>query len=142
MKHPKSAAKAAETPEETSVNAGSLATQALGPEASPQAVKEKIPASVTAPNEGGSQTAVKPYVIQIATYINREDAQKMSDQLVQEGFPSFIENLSRQNGKVYFCVFIGRFGAYSEAESMLSEFKKKAIAQPFQDAFIRALGSH
>lgn len=93
-------------------------------------------------SDNGPSTEPKPYVIQVATYISLADAKKMSANLETEGFPSFVEGLSRQSGRLYHCVFLGRYKTYSQAESQLNEFKKKAVAKPFQDAFIRALSEN
>lgn len=79
------------------------------------------------------------YVIQVATFAAQEDAQKLAERFKAESFNAFIKPLSRSGGRVYYCVFIGRFATSQEADTILAEFKKKEIAQPFQDAFIRLM---
>lgn len=88
--------------------------------------------------------AVRPpapmgHAIQVATYAAEEDASRLVAVFQGEKFPTFMKALNRPNGKVYYCVFIGPFKNRAEAERQLSEFKKKNLAKPFQDAFIRQL---
>ncbi len=81
----------------------------------------------------------KGQVIQIATFATLSDADKLVSKLKQSGWPCFAKPLVRSGGKTYFCVFLGAFKTYQEAEIKLAEFKKKEISKPFQDAFIRSL---
>lgn len=79
------------------------------------------------------------YVVQVATFAVKEDAQKLADRFKADSLRAFIKPLSRTGGRVYYCVFIGQFKTHSEAETALEQFKKREIAQPFQDAFIRLM---
>lgn len=81
----------------------------------------------------------KGQVIQIATFAALSDAEKLVTKLKQNGWPCFAKPLVRPGGKTYFCVFLGAFKTYQEAEVKLSEFKKKEISKSFQDSFIRSL---
>ena len=80
-----------------------------------------------------------PYVIQIATFMTQSDADGLVSRLKTEGLRAFVKSLSRTGGKVFYCVFIGRFENYSEAQNKLAEFRKRPLAKSFQDAFIRTL---
>lgn len=142
----KAAPKAAptETAEETDL---SLPPELLSETAeTPQAPKKgKKPGIVPKPEWGQSPVfsepvqEIKPYVVQVATYVGPRDAERMAALIQGEGFPAFVQELRRQNGKVYHCVFIGRFKDYREAESALESFRRKEMAQPFQDAFVRTM---
>lgn len=81
----------------------------------------------------------KPYVIQVCTYVNETDAQRLADQLNQAHIPSFHQSLRRTNGKTFYSVFVGRFGTFSEAQAKLKEFREKPVAKDFPDSFVRAL---
>ncbi len=83
--------------------------------------------------------AAKPYVIQVATYVNLADAQNMLDGIQKAGFPGFIQSMKRQSGRVYHCVFVGRFATYEEGDLALRKFKKIPVASSFPDVFIRKL---
>ncbi len=85
------------------------------------------------------ETPQKGYVIQIATFASQTDAQKLVDRLRQDQWACFAKPLVRPGGKTYYCVFLGAFKSYPEAEGKLADFKKKDISKPFQDAFIRTL---
>lgn len=95
----------------------------------------------TAAAETPAQTPAvqKGQVIQIATFAVLSDAEKLVAKLKLEGWPCFAKPLVRSGGKTYFCVFLGAFKTYQEAETKLAEFKKKEISKSFQDAFIRSL---
>ena len=79
------------------------------------------------------------YVIQIATFAGREDAESLVTRLKAQNLESFVKPLVRPGGKTYYCAFLGRFKTYQDAENKLSEFKKKDISKSFQDSFIRSL---
>lgn len=84
-------------------------------------------------------TPQKGQVIQIATFAILSDAEKLVAKFQEDGSKSFAKPLIRPGGKTYYCVFLGPFPTYQEAESQLTRFKKKEISKPFQDAFIRSL---
>lgn len=81
------------------------------------------------------------YVIQIATYANSEDANGVLDDLKSAGFPVFVKALTRPTGKIFYSVFMGRYKTFQEAQLQLEKFRKKNVATPFEDAFIRSLDS-
>lgn len=85
------------------------------------------------------EAAAKPYVIQVATYVNLSDAQKMLEGIQKMGFAGFIQSMKRQTGRVYHCVFLGRFMTYDESDQILRKFKKLPLAASFPDVFIRKL---
>lgn len=81
----------------------------------------------------------KSYVIQVATYANSGDAERLSDQMTQAGFQSFVQFATRSGGRTFYLVFLGRYGTSQEAEARLKEFRNQSIAQDFPDSFIRIL---
>lgn len=98
-------------------------------------VLEKVPAGVT-----GREDFQGPfYAIQVATFAVREDAGKLVDQFKESGWDAFEKSLTRSGGRLYYCVFVGRFSNRQEAENKLTDFKRREVSKPFQDAFVRAL---
>ena len=81
----------------------------------------------------------KPYVIQVCTYARQDYAEKLVGDLKGSAISAFSEPLQRPNGKVFYAVFLGRFGTFGEAQARLEEFKKKPVAKDFLDSFIRTL---
>jgi len=81
----------------------------------------------------------KPYVIQVATYAAPWDAQRLSDQMTQAGFQSFVQSATRSGGRTFYLVFLGRYGTSQEAEAQIKEFRNKSIAKDFPDSFVRVL---
>lgn len=79
------------------------------------------------------------HVIQVATFATEEDARRLAAKIKESGMTSFVKPLTRSSGKVYYCVFIGRFASSQEAETQLEQFKKKEASRSFQDAFVRTL---
>lgn len=88
-----------------------------------------------------TQTVVSKgtHVIQVATFATEDDARRLSSKVKESGMVSFVKPLTRSTGKVYYCVFIGRFASSQEAETNLEQFKKKEVSRSFQDAFVRTL---
>ncbi len=81
----------------------------------------------------------KHYVIQVATYANPGDAQRLSDQMTQAGFQSFVQSATRSGGRTFYLVFLGQYGTSQEAEVQLKEFRNQSLAKDFPDSFIRVL---
>ncbi len=79
------------------------------------------------------------HVIQVATFAAEADAVKLSSRLKEDSLSSFVKPLTRSSGKVYYCVFIGRFTDAPAAEKKLDEFRQKEVAKSFQDAFVRTI---
>lgn len=117
----------------------SLPLELLSSEEAPETPEQALLGPESEEAAAVSAEKMKPYVVQIATYVGPRDAERMAALLQGEGFPAFVQELRRQNGKVYHCVFIGRFKDHREAEKALEAFRKKEAAQPFQDAFVRTL---
>lgn len=86
-----------------------------------------------------SKSSKGSQVIQVATFATEEDAQKLVEKIEVGGLSAFVKGLTRSTGKVYYCVFIGRFQTSSEAEKALEKFRRKDISKSFQDAFVRSL---
>ncbi len=85
---------------------------------------------------GGAQGA---FVIQVVTYATQADGTGLLKRLNQDGFSGLVKQSTRNTGKIYYTVFVGRFKTYREAQENLAQFQKKEISKPFQDAFIRTL---
>ena len=104
--------------------------------AKPPPQAEARPASEEPKNEDAVRQG---YAIQVATYALQADADSLAGQFRRRQFPSFVKGLNRPAGRIYYCVFIGPFQDYAEAEKEIDFFKKKEFSRPFQDAFIRSL---
>ena len=81
----------------------------------------------------------KPYVIQVCTYANENDANKLVNQMKQAGLPAFAQSLARTNGKTFYLVFLGRFETFREAQVKLKAFRSEPLARDFPDSFVREL---
>lgn len=79
------------------------------------------------------------YSIQIATFAAQEDAERLVEKLRSQDAAAFIKELERPGGRTYYCVFVGHYKNFREAEESLAQFKRKPLAKPFLDAFVRAL---
>lgn len=126
------AKEATKTPE-SSATAKTEASQTAG-----TAKIIELPKQPQAPRETAQITG-PAYVIQVATFATQADAQKLADRFKAESFRAFVKPLSRSGNRVYYCVFIGKFKTSQEADTTLSSFKQKNIAQSFQDAFVRMM---
>ncbi len=99
------------------------------------------PAAVTGAETAPAESAANIHgqVIQIATFAAQADADKLVERLKADTWKCFVKPLVRAGGRTYYCVFLGPYKTYQEAETKLNSFKKKEIAKSFQDAFIRSL---
>jgi len=79
------------------------------------------------------------FVIQVATYVIRDDANRLLGDLQKIEPKSFVKGLSRSSGKTYYSVFLGRFESFQEGQQALAQFKKSDLSRSFKDAFIRTL---
>ncbi len=86
-----------------------------------------------------SSAAQGTYSIQLATFAAREDADRLVTKLRDQDADAFIKELDRPGGGTYYCVFVGHYKDFREGEEGLARFKKKSLAKPFLDAFVRAL---
>lgn len=84
-------------------------------------------------------TLPKPYVIQVCTYSQEEDAQRLVREMGDARLPAFYEPLRRANGRTFYPVFLGRYGSFQEAQAKLEEFREKPVAKSFPDSFVRTL---
>ena len=128
------------------------ATKALQPASENQPVRHEtvIPSVVPVPPVmnmvkeppssplSAAETA-QPYVIQVCTYANQTDANKLVDRMKELHLPAFVQPLVRSNGKAYYLVFLGRFETFQEAQIKLKQFRSQPIAQSFQDSFVPEL---
>lgn len=106
-----------------------------------EAEKKEATSSNSSASEGALNDLIaqKPYVIQVATYATTEDAERMAKKFREGNITAFVKPLSRPSGKMYYCVFLGRYADYREADGALKDFKQNDLAAPFQDAFVRKL---
>lgn|GEM_PF-688314 len=88
----------------------------------PAAVKEPPVQNTGAPAKRGTF-----YFIQVMSYSNEPEAQKLTKVLKGEGFPAYVN----PRGKFY-AVVVGNFGQKGDAEKTLASLKKK-----YKDCFIR-----
>jgi cell division septation protein DedD len=86
-----------------------------------------------------SLPSAKAYVIQICSYAREEDAQRLTNEMLQKNLPAFYNQVDRANGKAFYLVFLGRFASFQEAQGKLDEFRKDPSAQDFADSFVRSL---
>lgn len=113
-------------------------TKVAGRNAAPLTPAEK--------DAGTLQTAAKAtdvsngrFVIQVATYVIRDDANRLLQDLLKIESRSFVKGLSRASGKTYYSVFMGRFETFQAGQQALAMFKKTDLSRSFKDAFIRTL---
>lgn len=97
--------------------------------------------SVAAPATSAPTVGDGRFVVQIATYVTRDDAQRVVDQFNAEAWKSFVREMSRTGGRTFYSVYLGRFADYDTAQQVFNDFKQTELAEPFQDAFIRTLSS-
>ena len=134
---------ASETPQNTAdskASAAKTSKKESKPATDGKAVetKDSNPAAVPAA-VGPAPSSQGNYSIQIATFAAREDAEKLTSALTAQQFETFIKPLNRPGGRVYYCVFVGHYPSSAEGEKKLEDFKKKDVAKPFQDAFVRSV---
>jgi cell division protein FtsN len=105
----------------------------------PAAAEERRKPAAAEPREAPASRAAAPtrYVIQVATYANASDAEKVVGNLRGAGLAAFVKELRRPSGRVYYSVLIGGFAAFQEAQAFFERFREREIAKPFPDAFIR-----
>lgn len=150
MKHPKKVSVTKPVKKKKDIIPQQVAAQTIASDSSAEsaltasetgASLDSSSAAYTSASDASVQTPAvqKGQVIQIATFAILSDAEKLVGKLKLEGWPCFAKPLVRSGGKTYFCVFLGAFKTYQEAEIKLAEFKKKEISKSFQDAFIRSL---
>lgn len=92
--------------------------------------------TVQKPAAGGVES---PFVIQVATFARQGDAERLVRNLEEAGIASFVRALRSASGRTYYSVFLGGYRNYQEAQRELEAFRRKDIAKPFPDAFIRTL---
>ncbi len=127
----------------TSVAETALAKAEKKTEGIPVKSETKITTPISAKAEAKKTSSpaveVPGYVIQVATFATQDDAGRLVQKFQAAGFSSFFKSVARSGGRVYYCVFIGKFATHQDADDKLSEFKKQEVAKPFQDAFVRSV---
>jgi len=112
------------------------------------AIKEETPLSaVTDITESETKEPVTAkesisqgrFVIQVATYVIKDDAERLLGDMQKIGLNSFVKTQARSSGKTYYSVLIGRFENFQQAQQELAKFKKMDISRSFKDAFIRTI---
>ncbi len=114
----------------------------LMPLSSAVSVVKEPPVSIEkplAPPTPGNPDKDKPYVVQVCTYANEADADKLVQQMKDLHLSAFTQSLARSNGRTFYLVFLGRFQTFQEAQKKLKEFKSEPISKDFQDSFVREL---
>ncbi len=137
----------AQEPESTSLTVSNeIQSKAASSTEAPQkeTAKQAVPATslsnqALSPSSPALSVSQGNYVIQVATFATKIDAQNLAGRFKEAELSAFVKPLSRSGGRVYYCVFIGRFQTQQQAEEKLSIFKKKEVSKPFQDAFVRSL---
>ena len=102
---------------------------------------EKTKEFAVAEKEASPVVSKGHFVIQVATFVIKDDATRLMEDLKKSEARVFIKGMTRASGKTYYSVFIGRFKNYQEAQQALAKFQKKASAKTFTDAFIRTLNN-
>ena len=95
----------------------------------------------TLQKEAAADVSKGRFVIQVATYVIRDDANRLAEDLKKTQTRGFVKGLSRASGKTYYSVFLGRFENYQAAQDALAKFKKTDLSRSFKDAFMRTLDS-
>jgi cell division septation protein DedD len=93
--------------------------------------------TVSAATEPAS--ANKVFVVQVATYVNEDDARQVVDRFHRASFAAFVKVQRRAEGKHFYSVFLGPYESFRKAQEDLAKFKKNEVSKPFQDAFIRSV---
>jgi hypothetical protein len=83
--------------------------------------------------------AAKAFVVQVATYVNEDDAKAVIDRFRRASFSAVVKVQRRSEGKHFYSVFLGPYESYRKAQEDLAKFKKNDVSKPFQDAFIRSM---
>jgi cell division septation protein DedD len=106
--------------------------------AAPQEVREEqVPVRETAAPAAPETRA--GFGVQVATYVNEDDAQSALGRFQKAGFEAFVKSAKRSEGKRFYSVYLGPFESYRQAQTELAKFKKHEVSKPFQDAFVRSI---
>lgn len=125
----------AETFPLTQVEADEIATEISG-----GATVRLTEPSAVVPDSSSHTSAKGPYVIQIATFVGPQDAEKLVESLKTGGWEdAFARSLTRPSGRVYYYVFVGGFDSFTRAQQGLEKFRKTDSFKSFPDAFVRKL---
>ncbi len=110
------------------------------PEEPLEGVSEPPDSPLEPPTPAAPKVQVKkPYVVQVATYANQRDAERLTDQISGSGFSAFVYTSGRPGGKTFYLVCLGRFETFQEAQAQFKSFKDKSLAKDFPDSFVRVL---
>jgi cell division septation protein DedD len=104
----------------------------------PQEVREE-PAPVRETAPAAAPETRTGFGVQVATYVNEDDAQSALGRFQKAGFEAFVKSTRRSEGKRFYSVYLGPFESYRKAQTELAKFKKNEVSKPFQDAFVRSI---
>jgi len=97
----------------------------------PSAIPKEKRASNGVINKGGDAPPGEArYTIQLASLELASQAEKMSNGLVERGFPAYFYDV-KVKGKTYYRVRCGRFATKKEAEAFAEKLKKEAGVKGF-----------
>jgi len=94
----------------------------------------KVPVSVAS----AAVPAGGTYVVQVATYAVKQDADQIVNSFRRAGLRAFVKEGTRSSGRLYYLVLLGGFRTEAEAQAQLLKFRTKEVARPFQDAFVKS----
>ncbi|MFM6930021.1 MAG: SPOR domain-containing protein [Bdellovibrio sp.] len=125
-KHEAAPAKAVATQEPSTVAkdlaAGKAPAAHTAPEAKTVTKENRIPSSLPA---NVAQYTVGKFTVQVASYNNEDEAQKMASELKDKGYSAFYIPANIK-GKTWFRVSVGQFATPKEAASYRTELLAKA----------------
>lgn len=78
-----------------------------------------------------------PYTVQVAVYDVKAMAHQALSRLTQMGYPAFLTELPKRNGKLRYRLYTGRFVTREEAEKQRQQLRLDPKFAAFQDAFVR-----
>jgi len=83
----------------------------------------KFPDPPPAPVVEGDQQAAKNWVLQVASFADLVKANKLVQQLQQDGFNSYIQTASAADGKILQAVYVGPLRSRGAAERLKQKLK-------------------
>ncbi len=90
-----------------------------------------------APISTAREELAKPYTIQICVYENKDDAEKLVNDLKQKGYTTWLVSRTSPKGKLYYNIYIGQFAKRKDASNFLEGLKQREEFEQFKDSFIR-----
>lgn len=82
-------------------------------------------------------TPTRTFTIQVASFKDKDKAEKALTQVKEKGYPAYIDPKSRQEGGFWYQICVGKFNVKQEANDLLGK-----IQQDYKDSFIKNLQNH